>query len=128
MARKKNDERMDISPQGGSRKPVRWINVYLQDEDDARLAERGGAPAEVASELLGLLVLWQSLTLKYVPSDDCFMCSIIGDDPHNPEGSVGLSAYAPTPHEAGVVLLYKWFDLLGEQIPEGHAPRSRRYR
>ena len=108
--------------------PVSWANVYLDAEDEARIAANDITVENLSAQFLGLAIDGWSTSLKPA-RDGGFQATIIAPNNFAVNGQrLGISGFSGTPWDAIHSVLYKWYDKLGEQVPETKPTDQRRFR
>jgi hypothetical protein len=97
--------------------PVKWINVRLSDDDTAFLAESTANISELAAMACDLVVDGYSLVVKPMDGGDSIMACITGQSSTHPGVACGVSGFSDTVRDALLVVLYKFIDKLGRQLP-----------
>lgn len=107
---------------------ARWLNVPLSEEHVAQIDSTEYTLEDVGARLLLMATNGWDITIKSDSKSGGHSCFGFIDDPNNTTDRVGLSGWASNPADAAFVFLYKYFNVLGEAIPEGTGTNQRRFR
>jgi len=100
-----------------SRNAIKWINVRIDSDDAAFLAESTAGFSELAAMACEYVARGYSLTVKPMDGGDSVMACLTGQSSTHPDVTCGVSGFASNVRDALLVLCYKFEDKLAGQLP-----------
>ena len=110
-----------------SSKPV-WLNVNLSDDMVQEAIEGSTDANDLLGSVAGLVLMGYAISVKISSDEQSIMCTMLKVADDNPAKTLGLSAFAPTPHEAIALLLSKFYAGLDGQWVGGQGDTVSKYR